>query len=85
MNVSLTPKLEQWVQDKVSNGYYTSSSEVVREALRTMAQYEAERSERLTELKQDVWIGMEQVAASQVVDFNHAEIEKIKQEARSAQ
>lgn len=85
MNVSLTPKLEQWVQDKVSNGYYTSSSEVVREALRTMAQYEAERSERLAELKQDIWIGMEQVAASQVVNFDLTEIDKIKHEARGGQ
>ena len=50
-----------------------------------MAQYEAERSERLAELKQDVWIGMEQVAASQVVNFNQTEIDKIKQEARDGQ
>jgi len=36
MNVSLTPELESLIQRKVSNGRYTSASEVVREALRLM-------------------------------------------------
>ena len=34
MNVSLTPELERFVRQKVDSGLYTSSSEVVREALR---------------------------------------------------
>ena len=34
MNVSLTPELESLIHQKVSNGRYTSASEVVREALR---------------------------------------------------
>ena len=33
MNVSLTPELEQWVQNKVKSGRYHSVSEVIREAL----------------------------------------------------
>ena len=36
MNVSLTPELESLIHRKVSNGRYTSASEVVREALRLM-------------------------------------------------
>lgn len=36
MNVSLTPELESLIHLKVSNGRYTSASEVVREALRLM-------------------------------------------------
>lgn len=82
MNVSLTPKLEQWVQDKVSEGYYNSSSEVVREALRTMAQYEEERSKRAASLKRDISAGLEQVSNSQFVVFDPAECERIKQEVR---
>lgn len=35
MHVSLTPELEQLVKEKVETGMYNSSSEVVREALRT--------------------------------------------------
>lgn len=36
MNVSLTPELESLIHHKVSNGRYSSASEVVREALRLM-------------------------------------------------
>jgi antitoxin ParD1/3/4 len=41
MNVSLTPELEAIVQTKVASGHYTSASEVVREALRMMADRDA--------------------------------------------
>ena len=48
MNVSLTPELEKFVQDKVGSGRYTSASEVVREALRLLEK----REERLREREQ---------------------------------
>ncbi len=37
MNVSLTPRLESFVRQKVSSGLYSNSSEVIREALRLLA------------------------------------------------
>ena len=46
MNVSLTPELEQLVQEKVRSGRYLSASEVVREALRLL-----EERDRLRELR----------------------------------
>jgi antitoxin ParD1/3/4 len=36
MNVSLTPELEQLVNEKVRSGLYQTASEVVREALRLL-------------------------------------------------
>jgi antitoxin ParD1/3/4 len=45
MNVSLTPELEEMIRSKVESGLYTSASEVVREALRLMA--ENDRTVRL--------------------------------------
>jgi antitoxin ParD1/3/4 len=42
MNVSLTPELEQLVQEKVKSGRYLSASEVVREALRLLEERDAE-------------------------------------------
>ena len=36
MNISLTPKLERFIQEKVASGLYASASEVVREALRVL-------------------------------------------------
>ena len=46
MNVSLTPELEKWVQSKVETGLYGSSSEVVRDALRLLHQFEEAISAR---------------------------------------
>jgi antitoxin ParD1/3/4 len=36
MNVSLTPELEELVNEKVRSGLYQTASEVVREALRLL-------------------------------------------------
>jgi putative addiction module CopG family antidote len=36
MNISLTPKLEEFVRDKVASGLYGNASELVREALRLL-------------------------------------------------
>ena len=38
MNVSLTPELEELVNEKVRSGLYQTASEVVREALRLLKQ-----------------------------------------------
>jgi antitoxin ParD1/3/4 len=53
MNISLTPKLEKYVQNKVGSGRYTSASEVVREALRLMEQKEQEREAALREFQEE--------------------------------
>lgn len=49
MNVSLTSDLEKFVQAKVENGRYNSASEVVREALRLLEEYERARAAQLAE------------------------------------
>jgi antitoxin ParD1/3/4 len=48
VNVSLTPELERIIGEKVASGLYKSASEVIREALRLLA----ERDE-LRELRKD--------------------------------
>ena len=47
MNVSLTKELENFVNQKVESGRYTSASEVIREALRLLEEYETTRAEQL--------------------------------------
>ena len=51
MNVSLTDDLVQFVEAKVSTRRYTSSSDVVREALRLMEQTERQAADRLQSLR----------------------------------
>jgi antitoxin ParD1/3/4 len=59
MNVSLTPTLTQYIEDKVSSGLYTSASEVIREALRLLQEQDQLRQLKLTELKQDIQAGLD--------------------------
>ena len=54
MNVSLTPQLETFVRSKVETGRYNSSSEVVREALRLLEQFEDVRQRKLDVLNGDL-------------------------------
>ena len=54
MNVSLTPELEKFVNDKVASGRYTSASEVVREALRLLEREEKSRQEQLEEFNREL-------------------------------
>ncbi|MCU0543215.1 MAG: type II toxin-antitoxin system ParD family antitoxin [Oscillatoriaceae cyanobacterium Prado104] len=59
MNVSLTPELEQYVQEKVSSGLYYSASEVIREGLRLLKEREQFQQTRLQELRQEIQLGLE--------------------------
>jgi len=61
MNVSLTPKLEQLVQQKVASGLYNSASEVVREALRLLNEHDRFRQRRLAEVRKEIAIGIKQL------------------------
>ena len=47
MNVSLTDELVRFVKTKVDSGRYTSSSEVVREALRLLEKHDHEEAGKL--------------------------------------
>ncbi|MGX1101520.1 type II toxin-antitoxin system ParD family antitoxin [Amorphus sp. MBR-141] len=52
LNVSLTDELHQFVKAKVESGRYTSSSEVVREALRLLEKYDQAEADKLRWLQQ---------------------------------
>lgn len=59
MNVSLTPELERLIHDRVATGRYSSASEVVREALRTLEDRDEARRLHLDRLRTDVSAGLE--------------------------
>ena len=77
MNVSLTDELASFVKAKVSAGRYTSSSEVVREALRLMEKVEQQEAEKLGLLRKAWQAGIDSGDAGEV-DFA-----SLKQEARA--
>jgi len=54
VNVSLTPKLEDFLKRKVETGMYNSVSEVVREALRLLEDRDNINASKLEGLRQDI-------------------------------
>lgn len=71
MNVSLTPKLEALVREKVASGMYNNASEVVREGLRLIDQ----RDQKLEKLRSLIREGFDQVDRGEyvVVDDDYFE------------
>jgi antitoxin ParD1/3/4 len=54
MNVNLTPTLERFISGKIKAGYYTSASEVVREALRLLVDHDKIRTNQLNQFQQEI-------------------------------
>jgi antitoxin ParD1/3/4 len=77
MNISLTEELANFVKAKVSAGRYSSSSEVVREALRLMEKIEQQEAEKLSFLRKAWQEGVDSGDADEV-DFSD-----LKQKARA--
>ena len=79
MNVSLTPELEELVNQKVESGLYNSASEVIREALRLLKEQDELKRVRQEELRREVLRGYEQArrGESQPLD-----VEAVKTEGR---
>ena len=80
MNVSLTPQLETFVRSKVETGRYSSSSEVVREALRLLEHLDAVQDVKLAALRDDVALALGQAERGETVAFD---AEAIKRERRA--
>lgn len=68
MNVSLTPELERYINEKVEGGSYRSASEVVRESVRLMQRVEEDRAARLAALRRDIDEGIAQLDRGEWVD-----------------
>jgi antitoxin ParD1/3/4 len=87
MNVSLTPELENLVNEKVKSGLYNSASEVVREGLRLIQEQDELKRIRRDELRREIMRGKEQIERGEFVELRTSEdfvnfAEKIKQEGR---
>ncbi|MBV8451064.1 MAG: type II toxin-antitoxin system ParD family antitoxin [Deltaproteobacteria bacterium] len=61
MNVSLTPELEKFLNDKVQSGMYSSASEVIQEALRLMQERDQSDSQQLELIRAKIRRGIEQL------------------------
>ena len=78
MNISLTPALEKWVKDKVKAGLYTSSSEVICEALRILQQREEMRGVQRGQLKELIEVGLDDLNNGKKQEFRRDLLGSIK-------
>jgi antitoxin ParD1/3/4 len=83
LTIMLTPELEAFIQERVASGRFATAGEAVREGLHLLEEREQERDTVLTELRQDIEIGVEQAKAGQVSD-GRAFFEQLRQKIRSA-
>ena len=74
MNVSLTNQLETYIQQKVATGMYNSASEVIREALRLMAEKDSEQAIKLAALRADLQQGLDSITAGKATIFDPSQI-----------
>jgi len=79
MNVSLTPELEQLVNEKVKSGLYQTASEVVREALRLLK----ERDNAREHLRADVQAGFDALARGEGRTYDKASSRGLAEQVKS--
>jgi antitoxin ParD1/3/4 len=68
LNVSLTPELDRFVQQRVATGRYQTASEVVREGLRLLEHQERDREMAFAALKTKLKRGSDQADQGKFVD-----------------
>ncbi len=69
MNVSLTPELEELVNDEMKSGQYKSANEVVREGLRLVRL----RREKLAALRREIQLGIDDIERGDYVEYTSVE------------
>ncbi len=81
MNVHLTPELEQLVQSRVESGRYGSAGEVVRDALRLLADRDELLERRKQELHSQIAQGLDSLQRGEGVDGGEFFAELAREEA----
>jgi antitoxin ParD1/3/4 len=73
MHINLSQEMEQYLQGKVSTGFYSNASEVVRDAIRRMR----EEDTKLSALKAAVRVGDEQIDRGEGIRYSQERLETI--------
>jgi antitoxin ParD1/3/4 len=83
MHVSLTPHLDEYVRKKVESGLYSSSSEVVREALRLMEEQDRLREIRLEELRKEIQKGIDQIEREEYTEYTEETLHQLFEDVKA--
>jgi antitoxin ParD1/3/4 len=83
MNVSLTPELNGFVQQKVQSGMYHSASEVVRAGLRLLKEHESSYQFELDRVRQEIEIGAAQIERGEYTEYEAGSLWKLAEELKA--
>jgi antitoxin ParD1/3/4 len=78
MHINLTKEMESYLQTKVSGGFYSNASEVIRDAIRRMR----EADEKLEALRAAVRVGDEQLDRGEGQPYTPELLDKMTEAAR---
>ena len=78
MNISITPQLEDFLQERVRTGRYNNVSEAVRAAVRLLQLQEQQYEARLAALRKEIDLGFEE----DTVPYTRALVADIKARGR---
>ena len=77
MNVALPPRLTEFVERKVASGTYSSASQVIESAVALLEELDRENEAKLQWLRADIAVGMAEVEAGEVVEFDEEEMMRL--------
>lgn len=82
MSISLTPELEEFIQNQVASGKYSSTEEVIIAGIKLLEERERIYQGRFEELKREIMVGVEQLEDGERLDVREV-IEKLRQRNQS--
>jgi antitoxin ParD1/3/4 len=85
MNITLTPELENLINEKIKSGKYDSPGEVIREGLRLLKEQDELKRIRMEELRREVQKGIDDMREGRFTTYSSTEelAEEIIKEARA--
>ena len=83
MDILLTPKINQWISEKVASGLYGSADEVILEGLRLLKRQEEQRLAMIQDLRKEILVGVRQLDAGKSDVFNDSIVSDIKVKGRN--
>ncbi len=83
MEISITPRMDQWISEKVNSGLYSSSNEVILEGLRLLIRQEEQRFAVTEDLRQEILVGVRQLDSGKSVIFDSSLVNNVKEKSRN--
>jgi antitoxin ParD1/3/4 len=80
MHINLSPEMEGFIKGKVSSGFYSNATEVIRDAIRRMQAEESRVSAWLAAIR----LGDEQLDRGEGIAYNAEALQDITQSAQRA-